>query len=173
MREWIKTKEEPFRAGFRKMIKKYFLLPNGQEYIFDIKQEGPAVCVLALSKDGGVILTQQYRPGPERLFFEMPGGGVEEGEDPLHAAKRELLEETGYRGNMQLVGECYDCAYSTMKRYCYVANDCEKIQEPQTDETESITVSKMSIAEFRHLLRSGQMTDVEAGYLALDFLGLL
>ena len=173
MYEWKKTKEEPFRSGFRKMIKKFFLLPNGREYVFDIKQEGPAVCVLALSKDGGVILTHQYRPGPEKLFFEMPGGGVEEGEDPLSAAKRELLEETGYMGNMQLVGECYDCAYSTMRRYCYAASDCVKIQEPRTDETEFISVTKLSITEFRHLLRSGQMTDVEAGYLALDFLGLL
>ncbi|MEI7741991.1 MAG: NUDIX hydrolase [bacterium] len=173
MNEWKKIKEEPFRAGFRKMIKKFFILPNGQEKDFDIKQEGPAVCVLALTKNGNVILAKQYRPGPEKKLLEMPGGGVEKDENPLEAAKRELLEETGYAGEMQLVGECLDCAYSTMKRYCYVAKNCVRVQDPCLDENEFVEIVQMPLPEFRNLLRSGQMTDVEVGYLALDYLGLL
>lgn len=173
MQEWKKIKEEPFRAGYRKMLKRVFVMPDGKERDFDVKQEGPAVCIFALTQDEKVILAKQFRPGPEEILLEMPGGGVEKNEEPLAAAKRELLEETGYTGEFDFVGTCLDCAYSTMKRYCYVAKSCTKIQEPNPDETEFIEITKVPLEEFRSILRSGQITDVEVGYLALDHLGLL
>jgi ADP-ribose pyrophosphatase len=170
---WKKTSEQPFKAGFRKMINRVFILPNGKQCDFDIKNEGPAVCVLPLTKNNNVILTRQFRPGPEKIFLELPGGGLDNGEIPEQAARRELLEETGYKGDFEFVGTCFDCAYSTMKRYCFVAKNCEKIQEQKLDETEFIDVEEKTIEEFREILRSGEMTDVEVGYLALDFLGFL
>lgn len=173
MQEWKKVKEEPVRAGFRRMLKRLFVLPNGKEQDFDIKHEGPAACVLALTTNHTIVLAKQYRPGPERVLMEMPGGMVEENEDPLAAIQRELLEETGYRGDIEFVGTCFDCAYSTMERHCYVAKNCTKIQEPMTDETEFVEIVEMSLEDFRSHLRSGLLTDVEMGYLALDHLGLL
>lgn len=155
------------------MINRVFILPNGKQCDFDIKNEGPAVCVLPLTKNNNVILTRQFRPGPEKIFLELPGGGLDNGEIPEQAARRELLEETGYKGDFEFVGTCFDCAYSTMKRYCFVAKNCEKIQEQKLDETEFIDVEEKTIEEFREILRSGEMTDVEVGYLALDFLGFL
>jgi len=155
------------------MLNRVFVLPNEARYDFDIKQEGPAVCVLPLTKENEVIIAKQFRPGPEEVLLELPGGKLEKNEDPLHSIKRELLEETGYTGDFEFVGTCYDCAYSTMKRYCYVARNCMKVQEPTPDDTEFIDVMTISLMEFRNVLRSGRMTDVEVGYLALDHLGLL
>lgn len=170
---WKKTKEEQFRAGFRKLLKKTFQLPNGKIADFDVKYEGPAVCVLALTKENRVLLVKQFRPGPEEILSEMPGGCIEDNETPDNAIERELLEETGYEGEIQFVGMSLDCAYSTMKRYNFVAKNCIKIQEPNYDNTEFGEVIEMSLDEFRDHLRSGKLTDIETGYMCLDFLKLL
>ncbi|MFA5126977.1 MAG: NUDIX hydrolase [Patescibacteria group bacterium] len=170
---WKKIKEEPFKAGFRKLIKKTFQLPNNKIVDFDIKQEGPAVCVLALTKDNNVILTKQFRPGPEKILLELPGGLIDKNESPDEAAKRELLEETGYSGNFQLIGESLDCAYSTMVRYNFVAINCHKIQEQRLEENEFAEIVEISLGNFKKHLRSGQLTDVESGYMGLDYLKLL
>lgn len=171
--EWKKIKEEPLQAGFRKLLKKTFQLPDGKIQKFDIKHEGPAVCVLALTEDDNVILVKQYRPGMEKILHEMPGGVVDGCEKPEDAIKRELLEETGYTGDIQFVGTSHDCAYSTMFRYNFVATNCRKIEEQNLDELEFAEVVEMSLNDFREHLRSGELTDVESGYLGLDFLKLL
>lgn len=170
---WEKIKEEPFRAGFRKLLKRTFKLPNGKMADFDIKKEGPAVCILALTVDNKVILEEQFRPGPEKVILEMPGGVIEEGEEPIEAARRELLEETGYTGDLKIIGKSFDCAYSTMIRYTVVAQNCKKVQEQKLDDLEFIKVIEISLEDFRKHLRTGELTDVECGYLALDFLKLL
>lgn len=167
------SRETVFQKYSRKIEKVIFRLPNGEESDFYLKRESTPVCVLAIAKDQKVILAKQFRPGPNEILLELPGGGIEAGETPEHAAERELLEETGYKGNVKLVTASFDCAYSTMKRYCLVATDCEKVAEPQNTETEITEVVLLTLPEFRELLRSGKMTDVEVGYLGLDYLGLL
>ena len=140
---------------------------------FDIKQEGPVVCILALTKDNNVILAKQFRPGPEKVLLELPGGAVDPGETPEQSAKREFLEETGYTGNFQFVGTSLDCAYSTMIRYNFVATDCYRKREQNLEDNEFAEVIEMPLADFRKHLRSGQLTDIETGYLGLDYLKLL
>ena len=110
---WKKLKQETiFDSGYRKLIRKTFELPNGKTHEFDIKDEMQVVCILGLTKENKVILVEEFRPGMEKTLLEIPGGQVEEGEDPTEAAKREFLEETGYTGEFQSVGTNYECAYS-------------------------------------------------------------
>lgn len=170
---WQKTKEEGFHAGYRKLTKKTFILPNWSEDSFDIKAEWRAACILALTKANNVILVKQFRPGPEKVLLELPGGNVELWEEPLEAAKRELLEETGYTGDMIFVSTSLDDAYSTLLRYNFIAKNCEKILEQNLDSNEFIEVVEISLTDFRKHIQSGELTDVESGYLCLDFLGLL
>jgi ADP-ribose pyrophosphatase len=170
---WEKLKEEFYRAGYRRMVRRTFQLPDGKIADFDITHSGPAVCVLALTPENRVVLAQQYRPGPERIILELPGGGVEENETPLEAIRRELLEETGYTGEFQLVGTNIGSAYSTMIIHSFVAINSYKVQEPQNDEHEFIVAIEMELPEFRALLRTGELSDVDTGYRGLDFLNLL
>ncbi len=170
---WKKLKEKKAGTKYRKVVIKTFKMPDDRIVNFDIKLEGPAVCILALTKDKKVILTKQYRPGPEKILLEMPGGFIDEGEKPIKAAKREMLEETGYTGNFKFAGTCLECAYSTMLRYNFVATDCVKTQEQNLEPNEFIEITQMDLKDFRKLLQSGELSDVDTGYMCLDFLNLL
>ena len=148
-------------------------MPDGKTKDYEIKQEGEVVCVVPITKEGNIVLAKQFRPGPEKLLFELPGGGLEKGESPEEAIKRELLEETGYVGDFKFVQSIFSCGYSNLVRHCFIATDCYKKSEQKLDETEFIEVVEMSLEDFRKHLRSGQLTDIETGYLGLDFLNLL
>ena len=167
------NREEVFRKYSRRIERVDFQLPNGEKADFYIKAEGPAAAVVALTSERKILLVRQYRPGPKLFLNEIPGGYVGKDEDPEKAAARELLEETGYKGNLEHVVTCLDDAYSTMRREIFVATECKKVAEPQHTATEHTELFEVTIPEFRDLLRSGKMTDVEVGYLALDFLGEL
>lgn len=174
IKKWEELSREIVYKKYSQVIEKVdFKLPDGRVSDYYIKKSSHAVCILALTKNNEVILAKQFRPGPNEVIMELPGGGINSGEAPEEAMARELLEETGYKGKIQLVTRCIDSGYSTMDRYCFVATECEKISEPQTDENEFIETILMSLKEFRKHLRSGRLTDVEVGYLGLDYLNLL
>ncbi len=171
--EWKKRKETLYKAGYRNIIKKEFELPNGQVAEYDCVYNGAVVCILALTPDHNVILAKQFRAGPEQVLLELPGGGVEKDETPQQAAARELLEETGFAGDLQFVGPSLHAAYDTLVRYNFVARNCVKVAEIKNDEYEFTQAQLMELALFRRHLQSGQLTDIGTGYLGLDFLGLL
>lgn len=170
---WKKVKEEPYRAGWRKMIRKTFVLLNGKEADYDTRDDGKTVSILAITKDDNIVLVRVFRPGPEKVLMEMPGGFIDKNEESIEAAKRELLEETGYSGEFEFTGEIVDDAYSNCIRNCFVAKNCIKVSEPKHEEDEDCEIIEMSLSDFRKHLRSGQLTDVESGYLSLDYLKLL
>lgn len=173
IKKWKILTEELIDLGYRKLFRRNYLLPNGEKAEFLIKKEPVVVCMVPITKDNKVVLTKQYRPGPDKILLELPGGGVEAGESPEESALRELAEETGYTGEIKYVGPSVDSAYSTLERHNFVVINAEKVQEQKLDDTEFIEVVEVSLEEFRKHLQSGQLTDVETGYLGLDFLGLL
>lgn len=168
------SREEVFRKYSRVLEKVMFRLPDGRVTDFYLQAGHDLICCLPMTKDGKVILARQYRPGPAKVVCELPGGGTKEGEDLTVAMARELLEETGYRGTLRHVSTMLVDAYSTSRRHAFVATDCEKVAEPLLeDEGEVVEAVLMTLPEFREHLRSGQLTDIDVGYIGLDFLGLL
>ncbi|WP_218010308.1 NUDIX hydrolase [Actinomadura chibensis] len=150
-----------------------FEMPDGRTEEFYIKSGRATAAVVALTAEHRVIVARQFRPGPQEFLYELPGGFVGPGEDPRHAVERELLEETGYRGDVSFVARCHVDAYSSVARHCFVATNCVKIAEPALEDNEYVEVGLHSVTSFRQLLRNGRMSDSEAGYLGLDHLGLL
>ena len=73
-------------------------MPDGSQTVFTVTGDAGsrAVACVALTPRQTAVLADQYRPGPERLMRELPGGGVEPGESLAGGAARELAEETGY-----------------------------------------------------------------------------
>ena len=174
IRKWQKIKSEIVYKKYGRGVKKViFKMPDGGKSDFYVNIQDNPVCVLALTKDKKVISARQFRPGPNKILDELPGGYIEPGEAPTKAMARELLEETGYRGKLKMIGRSFECAYSTVHRYCFVATDCVKISEPRPEAGEQTEVVLYSLPNFRKLLRSGEVTDAEVGYFGLDYLKLL
>ncbi len=175
MENWPRAGEdEKYHLRYRKMVNRKFVAPDGRTLNFDIMESGDAVCVLAITKDMKVILAKQFRPGPEKVLMELPGGKVDEDDlEPEDAIKRELLEETGFAGNLQLVGRTVRDAYFTGHRYHFIATGCIKIQEPKNDENEFIEVVELSIPEFFEHINTGELTDALTAYMGMKHLGLL
>jgi len=167
------SREEIFRKYGRGIDRVVFAMPDGKEREYYLKTEGNSVCVLALTPQREVVLARQFRPGPQEIVMELPGGALDDGEEPVQAAARELLEETGYAGDIAYVGSVLVDGYSPRSRHICVATDCRNVAAQNLDDGEFVDVLTMSLADFRQHLQSGRLTDTDGGYRALDFLGLL
>lgn len=175
MENWEEvSREEIFKKFGRGVEKRIYRLPNGREGEFYLRTGHSSVACLALTRERQVILVRQFRPGPAKVLLEMPGGGMDADETKEQAIARELLEETGYRGNVQFVTEILPDAYSTYTKNFFVVTDCEQVGQPQPENNgEELEVILLSLEKFREHIRTGQMTDIEGGYLCLDYLELL
>jgi ADP-ribose pyrophosphatase len=134
---------------------------------------GQTVGVLALTPDGRLLCVRQFRPGPDRVVLNIPGGFVDEGETPIEAAARELTEETGYTSDdMELVATAR-VASSTGQRHVVIARDCRPDGVQNLDAYEDCEPVVLDVADVREQLRNGGMTGVDIVYLGLDHAGLL
>lgn len=174
IKSWEKLSEELAYDGYRKVYRKHFRLPNGKEANYETVGSGEIICMVPLTKNNEVILAKQFRCGPERVLMELPGGGLDKGETPEQAALRELLEETGYRGEAKLVVTTVVDGYSSAIRHHLVITNCIKDREPIADpDNVPAEAVLMSLDQFREHLRNGNLTDITTGYLGLDYLKLL
>jgi ADP-ribose pyrophosphatase len=168
---WRKLDEETVYARYRRVVSKRFELPNGDVVDYEIKDEEDMVAVLALTRESRVVLVRQFRPGPEAVLLELPAGVVDPGAEPAETAAAELLEETGYAGRIEPAGTMLDEGYSNRTKYVFVAHGCTREREPEDPTlTEAVVVT---LSDLRSHLRGGRIADVDAGYMALDHLGLL
>ena len=175
MQKWklISSKSLNLGTKYRKITEDTYILPDGTEHIFEISKVGNVVDVLALDEDNKVILVKQFRPGPRQIFTELVAGLVDVGESPLEAAKRELLEETGYTGDFEFISKVYIDGYSDVTRHVYVARNCTKVSEPKLDPSEFLETVLMPLAQYRQTIKMGLSTNTESAYIALDHLGEL
>jgi ADP-ribose pyrophosphatase len=169
--EWQKISEYVKKIGFRPLIFKNFRLPDGKEKEFTTygSMGSHDVSVIALNEDNQVIIARQYRPGPEQIMDELPGGAVEPGEDIEVAAKRELREETGYASNeFSYLGKTYRSAYDNSTSHYFIAKNCYKAGEPEPDEFEYIEQVTISVDQLIDNAYKGKLIDSPAVLLALN-----
>lgn len=118
------------------------------------------VNVIGLTRENEVVMIEQFRHGSEEIILEIPGGMIDEGEDPLTAARREFIEETGFSAEKFIfLGESRpNPAIQNNTLYHYLAVGCQKTQETAFDENESITTRRVPLSEIENLIRSGAIT---------------
>ena len=170
---WTLAGQRPGPSGWINVQTNIYRLPDGSDAEWDLIIGRDGVGVVALTTDDKVVLARQYRPGPDAVLAELPGGYIEPGESPEVAAYRELEEETGYRGDITVVGQTFVRAIDTRRHWVAVAVNCVPSSTPRGDPSEFCQTITMTLSEFRDHLRSGQLTDAGLGYMGLDHLGLL
>lgn len=163
------SREKVFEAYERSVWKVNFEMPNGSKEDYFIRHEEPQGAVVALTKDKKIIIIREFRPGAGEVTYGLPGGFFEKNETPEEGIARELLEETGYKGEVVLVNKYRVDEYADYFKYCFVATECQKVSES----TEDINTYLIDIEEFLKYIRSGDFVDVGISYMALDYLKLL
>ena len=114
------------------------------------------VNVIAIDREGRFVMVEQYRHGLQEVFTELVAGVAEEGEAPLEAAQRELLEETGYAGGTWRLNTVLSANPGSQNNlsYSFIATGVERVAEQHLDETEDVAVRLLSRDEVLQLLRS-------------------
>jgi ADP-ribose pyrophosphatase len=143
--------------------------PSGREVTREIIEHADCIAVIALDGDENVLLVKQFRKPVERELLEIPAGGIDEGESPEEAVRREMREETGYLPQtVERLGGFYSApGYATEYLYLYLATDLTPSQLFAED-TDSISVVRVSLDQIPELISSGEICDAKsiAGLLA-------
>lgn len=137
-------------------------MPSGIEIPDYYVEELPNwVNVIAITKDGKFLVEEQYRHGIGQICFELCAGIVEKGESPIEAAKRELLEETGYISDEWKTFGCYAPNTSGCNNCCYtfIATNLKKVADPQLDKTEEIKLHLLNEDEIKELMQDERMAE--------------
>ncbi len=120
--------------------------------------------ILAITPDNKVPLVLQYKHGIGDIITELPAGMIDEGEDPLEAAKRELREESGYTSDdWQVLGRFSRSPGKSRggNVYLYFAQNAEKASEQEFDENEDIEVILKPFPEALQMAKSGELQGID------------
>ena len=106
------------------------------------------VVVVALTSQSQVLLVRQYKHGVGQIMAELPAGYVDEGEDPLVCARRELREETGYEAEaMEPLATLFAAPSAASYRgHLFLATGARRVGEQRLDVNEKIQVETMDFA---------------------------
>jgi ADP-ribose pyrophosphatase len=139
-------------------------LPDGR-IIQDFYQLRMAdyVCLFAETAAGQVLALRSYRHGARRVCLNFPGGQIAAGETALTAAKRELLEETGYESQRwQVLGSFVTQANQRgQTAHFFRASDCRCIAAPNSGDLEQSQLVQMPLSEILAALRRGEFAIVD------------
>jgi len=115
------------------------------------------VCVVVITKDGRFLVFRQAKYAVHGSTLALVGGYIEESEDPLPAAKRELMEETGYQAShWENLGQfAVDGNRGNGMAYFFLARDAIKVVEPNADDLEEQEMLFLSRAEVEAALARG------------------
>lgn len=164
---------------FLRLRKDTIVLPNGHRVDdYYVQETDGFVIIFAITPDGQVIFTREYRHGLGTHLLGLPGGRLDPGEEPAQCAGRELAEETGYVGTEPEFVQSFITApvNSDGEFHVYLVRDARPSVAQSFDVTEDIAVELYPLDELLAMVRERRAnvsSHVLAIYATLDYLGML
>ncbi len=159
--KYLRTISEA-KGSFLVLRQDEVMLSNGRKTKRDVILHPGAVAVLAVTPKEEIILVKQYRYPVGKVTYEIPAGKLEEGEEPLMTAKRELAEETGYRAKEweKLTAFYAAPGYANEVIHLFWAENLQRT-EARPDPDEIIDYEKISIKQAYEQVLAGEIDDAK------------
>jgi len=137
-------------------------LPDKKYSKREIVEHPGAVAIVPITYDNKVVMVRQFRKSVEEVLLEIPAGKLEIGEEPLQCAKRELLEETGYKSDeLEFIFSFYTSpGFSNEVINLYLAKNLIK-DIAQPDEDEYIEIEEHNIDDIIDMINEGKIKDAK------------
>jgi len=132
----------------------------GHETTREIIEHPNVIVAIPIDANGDILMVRQYRKAIEKELLELPAGGIDPGEDPETAVKRELQEEIGYSPDqVELMGGFYSSpGFCSEYLYLYLAKNLRPSQL-QAEDTPGIKVVRIQPDRIPGLIESGELCD--------------
>ncbi len=156
----IVSREQYLQAHAFNLEKVRLAMPDGRERTYDLVDHVDAVTILPIDDEGMVYFVRQYRVGAEKELLELPAGVMDEGENPLTTAHRELQEEIGRdASHLEKIGGFFMApGYTSEYMHVFFATNLSEHSLEQ-DEDEFLSLVKVDLREVFGMIRSGQIED--------------
>jgi ADP-ribose pyrophosphatase len=154
------SSQSVFSGRLLHVYKDKVLLPNGKKTTREYIKHPGATAVLPVFKNGDIMLVKQFRYPMSQIFYELPAGKIDHGEDPEITGIRELKEEAGLiTDHMSYVGHFYpSIGYTDEIIHIYVAWSIEETGN-NTDDDEFLIPFRISFREALRMVESGEISD--------------
>ncbi|MFO7661716.1 MAG: NUDIX hydrolase [Chloroflexota bacterium] len=133
---------------------------TGLTHTFYVLESPDWINVIPLTPEGKVVMIHQYRHGIEEITLEVPGGMVDDDEEPAVSAARELSEETGFEADsfIHLGTVSPNPAFINNRCHSYLALNARSVAKKRLDGAEDIWYEEISLADIPELIRAGRIT---------------
>ena len=160
------------------LIREQVRLPNGRIKDFYLTKHDNSAAIMPVTEDGKIVLLNEYRHPCREKLLSLPGGHLEEGDQPIEAAERELLEETGYAADsFEFVTDIYpDPPRTGRKWHFFIARNARPVNQQNLTEFEDMDIVLLTPQELLSELLKGNvknLPDMGLMYLGLHTLGLI
>jgi ADP-ribose pyrophosphatase len=150
------------RSPYARVYEQDLRLPGGQVINNFVQVDlPPYVMVFALLDDGCVPFVRQYRQSVGDFMLELPAGHIEDGEEPLAAAQRELREEAGIAASeWRFLGKfVMDANRRCGWGYFYLAQGVQQVALPDPGDLGEMTIERLTLGEMRNLWAGGALVN--------------
>ncbi|MBM3256131.1 MAG: NUDIX hydrolase [Candidatus Moranbacteria bacterium] len=151
--KWLKVRKEKVKLPTKGIILDNFYTVEG----------GEIVAILAIDKNDNIFLVRQYRHAVKDITLDLPGGSVEQGEQPIDTAKRELAEETGMLANSieKLITYYPDSGRTACTKHIYLAKKLKKDPDKfySQDKSENVILSRIPLQEVLKKMKNGEVKE--------------
>ncbi len=151
------------RPPWLRVYAEHVRLPNGHELPDYYRIEMPDWAqIFAVTDDGRVPMVRHYKHGARTVSLELPAGYIEPGEAPERAARRELLEETGFvADDWRYLGRFFvDGNRGCGATHVFLARGARQVGSPQLEQSEIMEQQRLTVAEVRAAWLAGALQNV-------------